>query len=66
MKDSFSTDPGGVEEREHGRGMSQVCIYCALYVYYSYNSSTPDHEALDPGGWEPLPKRGSRVQGRKK
>ena len=30
-------------------------IYCALYFYYYYISSTSDHQALDPGGWGPLP-----------
>ena len=29
-------------------------IYCALYFYYYYVSSTSDHQALDPGGWGPL------------
>ena len=58
MKDSFSTDPGRAEEREHGHGMSRVCIYCALYVYYYHSSSSSDHQALDPGGWEALPKTG--------
>ena len=34
-------------------GMIQVCyIDCVLYHYYI--SSTSDHQALDPGGWEPL------------
>ena len=36
-------------------GMIQEhCIYCTLYFYYYYISSTSDHQALDPGGWEPL------------
>ena len=51
MKDSFSKDDceGMV------LGMFQVhYIYSALYVYYHYISSTPDHQALDPGGWGPL------------
>ena len=26
-------------------------IYCALYFYYYYISSTSDHQALDPGAW---------------
>ena len=25
-------------------------VYCALYFYYYYISSTSDHQALDPGG----------------
>ena len=29
-------------------------VYCALYFYYYYISSTSDHQALDPGGWGPL------------
>ena len=28
-------------------------IYCVLYFYYYYISSTSDHQALDPGGWDP-------------
>ena len=39
----------------HGCGMIQAhYIYCALYFYYYYISSTSDHQALDPGGWGPL------------
>ena len=30
-------------------------IYCVLYFYCYYIRSTSDHQALDPGGWEPLP-----------
>ena len=26
-------------------------IYCALYFYYHYISSTSDHQARDPGSW---------------
>ena len=41
-----------------GRDGSEVTqghyIYCALYFYYSYISSTSDHQALDPGAWGPL------------
>ena len=29
-------------------------IYCALYLYYYYISSTSDHQALDLGGRGPL------------
>ena len=29
-------------------------IYCGLYFCYYYISSTSDHQALDPGDWEPL------------
>ena len=29
-------------------------IYCALYFYYYYIGFASDHQALDPGGWEPL------------
>ena len=28
-------------------------IYCALYFYYYYISSTADHQASDPRGWGP-------------
>ena len=31
-------------------------IYCALYFYY-YSNSISGHQALDPGGWGPLPLR---------
>ena len=38
-----------------GLGMIQAhYIYCALYFYYYYISSTSDHQALDPRGWGPL------------
>ena len=30
-------------------------MYYALYFYYYYISSNSDHQALDPGGWGPLP-----------
>ena len=37
---------------EDGLGMIQGhCIYCALYFYQYYISSTSDHQALDPGCW---------------
>ena len=29
-------------------------IYCALYFYYCYISSTSDHQVLAPRGWRPL------------
>ena len=39
----------------HDFRMIQVrYIYCVLYVYYYYISSTSDHQVLDPGGWGPL------------
>ena len=31
-------------------------IFCSLYFYYCYMSSTSDQQALDPGGWGPLAK----------
>ena len=35
-------------------GMTQVWyIHCAFYFYYYYISSTSDHQALDPGDWDP-------------
>jgi len=49
-------------------------VYCALYFYYYYISSTSDHQALDPGWggrcWGPLPAKGEvvglqRARGRK-
>ena len=49
MEDNISTDG----EWRDGLGMMQLhYIYCALYYYHI--SSTSDHQALDPGGWEPL------------
>ena len=30
-------------------------IYCVLYFYYYYISSTSDHWLFDLGGWGPLP-----------
>ena len=52
MEDSFSTNVGGVGMVS---GLIQVnYIYCALYFYYYYISSTSDHQALDPQGWGPL------------
>ena len=48
MEDKFSTDQG----EEDGHGMIQVhYIFCTLYFYYYYISSTSDHQALDPRGW---------------
>ena len=55
MEDRFSTD--------WRDGRDGVCwfgeipvhyMYCALCFYYSYISSTSDHQALDPEGWGPL------------
>ena len=49
MEDSFSRGQSG------GFMMVRVHhIYYALYFYYYYISSTSGHQALDPGGWEPL------------
>ena len=51
MEDSFSTD------HQEGSGFRMIqahCIYCALYSYYYYITSTSDHQALDPGDWGPL------------
>ena len=36
-------------------GKSQArYIYCALYVYYCYISSTSAQQVSNPGGWGPL------------
>ena len=50
MEDNFSqSGQGGC-----GFGMIQVhYIYHAFYFYCNYINSTSDHQALDPGGWEP-------------
>ena len=34
--------------------VQEHCIYCALYFYYYDVSSTSDHQALGPRGWEAL------------
>ena len=52
MEDNFSMD---WERKGDVFGMIQGhYIYCALYFYYSYISSTSDHQALDLGGRGPL------------
>ena len=52
MENNFPMD----QQNRDGFGMSQSrYIYCALYFYHYYTSSTSDHQALDPRGWEPLP-----------
>ena len=45
----------------HGPGLGDAFaliemhyIYCALYFYCYYISSTLDHQTLDPRGWGPL------------
>ena len=35
-------------------GWLKHIIDCALYFSYYYMSSTSDHQASDPGGWDPL------------
>ena len=51
VEDNFFTGCGWRD----GFGMIQAhYLYCALYFYYYYISSTSDHQALDPGGWGPL------------
>ena len=58
MEDKFSMDQGlgGMGWGGDGFRMIQAhYIYYALYFYYYYISSTSDHQALDPGGWGPLP-----------
>ena len=53
-EDNFSMDQGWGD----GFGIIQVnYIYCALYFYNDYISSTSGHEALDPGGCGPLEQR---------
>ena len=42
----------------HGFRMIQVhYTYCALYFYYYYIDSTPDHQALDPEAGDPCSRR---------
>ena len=48
MEDNFSMDLGV----GHGFRMIQThYVYCALYFYHYYISSTSDHQALDLRGW---------------
>ena len=55
MEDNFPWIRGG-GGRGGGLGMIQEhYIYCALYFCNYYNSSTSDHQILDPRGWGPLP-----------
>ena len=50
MEDNFSLDQGMGDDF----GMIQAhYIYCAHYFYYYYINFTSDHQALDPGGWDP-------------
>ena len=44
----------GLGERTGLRMVQAHCISGVLYFYYYDISSTSDHQALDPGGWEPL------------
>ena len=47
MENNFSTDQG----RADGFQMIQANdIYCELYFYYDFISSTSDNQALDPRG----------------
>ena len=48
MEDSFSMDLGG--RRAAFRMIQTRYIYCALYFYHYYISSTSDHQALDTRG----------------
>ena len=52
VEDNFSTD--------WGRGMVWGWFKDIAFLYFCYSiSSTSDHQALDPGGWEP----GHRLRG---
>ena len=51
MEDSFAMDCSWAGE---GRMVSGYFKSTALYFYY-YCISSSDHQALDPGGWGPLP-----------
>ena len=51
MEDKFSMDQG------MGDSFAIIqahYIYCAIYLYLYYISSTLDQQALDPEGWGPL------------
>ena len=52
MEDNFS-----MGNKIRGGGFKVIPahdIYCALYSYYYYISSTLDHQAIDPRGLGPL------------
>ena len=51
MEDNFSIDRG---EGNCSWMIRVHYIYCALYFYYYYISSTWDHQTLAPRGWGPL------------
>ena len=52
MEDSFSMD----QEVRGDMGTVSGCFKCTTFIvhflYYYYISSTSDHQALDPRGWE--------------
>ena len=51
VEDNFSID----QVLADGFKMIQAhYIYCSLYFYYYYISSTSDYQALDSQGWGPL------------
>ena len=50
MEDSFSTDGAWWWFWDD---LSTLHFLCTFYYYYI--GSTLDHQALDTGGWEPLP-----------
>ena len=55
MEDNLSMDSGLGRGANNSFGMIQEhYIYCALYFYYYYISSTLDQQALDLRGWGPL------------
>ena len=49
MEGSFSMDL-----RDDLRMIQAYYTYYAIYFYYYYISSTSNHQALDPVGWESL------------
>ena len=59
-----------VWEDDFGTTQAHYCVLyffffnCVLYFYHYYICSTSDHEALDSGGWGPLP--GKIFPGRRK
>ena len=55
MEGSCPTDWCGVGW-DGFRMIRALYMYRALYLCYYYISSTSDHQALDPGGWDPCSK----------
>ena len=56
VEDNVPTNQAGGWEQAwtDGWGMIQARFICCVLYFYCYISFASDHQALDPGGWEPL------------